>query len=96
MDEIMEIRNEKEESLRASLSTEIVKLSFRKIKTNETRHMRATLADEYIPKSQNVKSTRKEPEGLVTIWDLDVNGWRRIYTERVDEWTVEHKVDEVV
>ena len=93
---MMEIRNEKEESIRASLSTEIVKLSFRKIKTNETRVMRATLADEYIPKSQNVKSTRKEPEGLVTIWDLDVNGWRRFYTDRVDEWTVEHKVDEVV
>ena len=92
----MEIRNEKEEALRASLSTEIVKLSFRKIKTNETRDMRATLADEYIPKSQNVKSTRKEPEGLVTIWDLDVKGWRRFYADRVDEWAVEKRVDEVV
>ena len=93
---MMEIRNEIEEALRGALSTEVVRLSFRKVKTNETRHMRATLADEYIPKSQNVKSTRKEPEGLVTIWDLDVNGWRRFYTDRVDEWTVEHKVDEVV
>ena len=92
----MEIRNEIEEALRGALSTEIVKLSFRKIKTNETRHMRATLCDEYIPKSQNVKSTRKEPDTLVTIWDLDVNGWRRFYADRVDEWTVEHKVDEAV
>ena len=89
----MEIRNEKEESIRASLSTEIVKLSFRKIKTNETRDMRATLADEYIPKSQNVKSTRKEPSGLITAWSLDVKGWRRFYADRVDEWTVEKRVD---
>ena len=89
----MEIRNEKEEALRASLSTEIVRLSFRKVKTNETRHMRATLADEYIPKSVNVKSTRKEPEGLITVYDLDVNSWRRFYANRVDRWEVEHKVD---
>ena len=93
---LMEIRNEKEESIRSALSTEVVRLSFRKVKTDETRVMRATLADEYIPKSQNVKSTRKEPEGLVTIWDLDVNGWRRFYTDRVDEWEVEKIVDEVV
>ena len=92
----MEIRNEKEEALRGALSTEVVRLSFRKVKTDETRVMRATLADEYIPKSQNVKSTRKEPGGLVTIWDLDVNGWRRVYADRVDEWTVEHKVNEGV
>ena len=35
----MEIRNEKEEALRASLSTEVVRLSFRKVKTDEIRHM---------------------------------------------------------
>ena len=90
---MMEIRNEKEESIRSALSTEIVKLSFRKVKTDETRHMRATLCDEYIPKSQNVKSTRKEPEGLLTIWDLDVKDWRRFYADRVDEWEVEKRVD---
>ena len=89
----MELRNEKEEKLRSALSTEIINLSFRKVKTNETRHMRATLADEYIPKSVNVKSTRKEPEGLITVYDLDVNSWRRFYANRVDRWEVEHKVD---
>jgi hypothetical protein len=92
----MEIRNEKEESLRASLSTEIVRLSFRKVKTCETRHMTCTTADEFIPKSQNVKEQRKEPSGLITAWSLDAKGWRRFYADRVDEWTVEHKVDEAV
>ena len=93
---MMEIRNEIEEALRGALSTEIVKLSFRKIKTNETRHMRATLCDEYVPKTDNIKEQRKEPSNLITAYDMDVKGWRRFYADRVDEWTVEHKVDEVV
>ena len=81
----MEIRNEKEESLRASLSTEIVRLSFRKVKTNETRHMTCTTADEFIPKSQNVKSNRKEPEGLITVYDIEAKDWRRFYMDNLIE-----------
>ena len=93
---MMEIRNEIEEAVRGALSTEIVKLSFRKIKTNETRHMRATLCDEYVPKTDNIKEQRKAPSNLITANDMDVKGWIRFYADRVDEWTVEHKVDEVV
>lgn len=89
----MEIRNEKEESLRASLSTEIVRLSFRKVKTDEVRHMRATLCDEYVPKTDNTKEQRKEPAGLLTVYDLDVKGWRRFYADRVIEWEAEHQLD---
>ena len=92
----MEIRNEKEESLRSSLSTEIVRLSFRKVKTDEVRHMRATLAAEYVPKTDNIKEQRKEPSNLITAYDMDVKGWRRFYADRVDEWAVEKRVDEVV
>ena len=92
----MENRNEKEESLRSSLSTEIVRLSFRKVKPDEVRHMRATLADEYVPKTDNIKEQRKEPSNLITAYDMDVKGWRRFYADRVDEWAVEKRVDEVV
>jgi hypothetical protein len=90
---LMEIRNEKEESIRSALSTEIVKLSFRKIKTNETRHMRVTLCDEYVPMTDNIKEQRKEPSGLITAWSLDAKEWRRFYADRVDEWEVEKRVD---
>ena len=92
----MELRNEEEEKLRSALSTEIVRLSFRKIKSNETRDMTCTLADEYIPKSVNTKSIRKEPENLITVYDVNINSWRRFYINRVDKWHVEereHKVD---
>ena len=88
----MEIRNEKEEALRASLSTEVVRLSFRKVKTDEIRHMRATLCDEYVPKTENIKEQRKEPPGLITAYDVDVKGWRRFYSDRVDEWVVDTKL----
>ena len=88
----MEIRNEKEEALRASLSTEVVRLSFRKVKTDEIRHMRATLCDEYVPKTENIKEQRKEPPGLITAYDVDVKGWRRFYSDRVDEWAVDTKL----
>ena len=89
----MEIRNEKEERLRAVLSDSIVNLSFRKLKTDEIRHMTCTLNDEYVPKSENTKPERKEPEGLITVYDLDVKGWRRFYADRVIEWEAEHQVD---
>ncbi len=92
----MEIRNEKEERLRAVLSESIVNLSFRKLKTGETRHMTCTLNDEYVPKTDSTKEQRKEPPGLITVYDMDVKGWRRFYADRVIEFEAEKIVDELV
>ena len=46
--------------------------------------MRATLCDEYVPKTDNIKEQRKEPSNLITAYDMDVKGWRRFYADRVD------------
>ena len=80
----MEIRNEKEERLRAHLQSEIVNLSFRKMKTDEIRHMRCTLKDEYVPRVDDTKPSRKEPPGLMTVYDMDVKEWRRFYVDRLE------------
>ena len=89
----MEIREEKEERLRAVLSESIVNLSFRKLKTDEIRHMTCTLNDEYVPKTDNTKEQRKEPPGLITVYDMDVKGWRRFYADRVIDFEAEKIVD---
>ena len=50
------------------------------------------MCDEYVPKTENIKEQRKEPPGLITAYDVDVKGWRRFYSDRVDEWAVDTKL----
>ena len=92
----MEIRNEKEERLRAHLQSEIVNLSFRKMRTDEIRHMRCTLKDEYVPRVDDTKSSRKEPPGLMTVYDMDVKEWRRFYVDRLESVEGWEPVDNTV
>lgn len=80
-----EIQGYNRETLLAILFNREVEIKFHK-STGELRLMRATLREDLIPfelKADN-DSTTSNPN-LITLWDLDVNEWRSVRTDRIVE-----------
>jgi len=54
-----------------------------------TRTMKCTLQDEYLPEQvlllegEEAKPKRVMPESLVTVWDVEANGWRSFHIDSV-------------
>jgi len=71
------------------LKNRIVEVRFRKA-TGESRTLRGTLLEAYLPK-QKERSTpvdsaeSKQHDNVVTLWDVDENGWRSVRTDRITD-----------
>lgn len=73
------------DTLLAMLNCRIVEINYRKAE-GDLRVVRGTLLDEYLPeKYRNRNQTEKEPENVVTLWDVDEAGWRSLRTDRIKE-----------
>lgn len=67
------------DGLRDVLRRNLVNVTFDKV-NGESRTMKCTLKDDVIPKVTQERST---PEDLVTVYDVDKDGWRSFYFMRV-------------
>lgn len=63
------------ESLKQLLTTDIVTVIFTK-KDGSKREMVCTTISDYLPPVSKVEHIKYPSEKLVTVWDLEANGWR--------------------
>jgi hypothetical protein len=66
--------------LKELLKQNVVEVTFIKRDGSE-RHMRCTLQDELI--GIRTYSKRKEPDDMVTVWDLEKQAWRSFRTDSI-------------
>jgi hypothetical protein len=66
--------------LKELLKQDVVTVAFIKRDGTE-RHMRCTLKDELI--GVKTFSKRKEPDDMVTVWDLEKQAWRSFRTDSI-------------
>lgn len=67
------------EQLLDALKNDCVNVTFTK-KDGTIREMICTLLDSVVPK---VDSTREKPEDLITVWDVEKEGWRSFYLDSI-------------
>lgn len=70
--------------MESSLRMGIRRVVFTKV-NGDVREMRCTLVPEHISldESKSKEPTRQQPEGVVTVWDLDKKAWRSFYADSV-------------
>jgi hypothetical protein len=81
-----------------SLKNDICVVEFTK-QNGETRRMRCTLMDKYLPKENRKDEETKVHmrKGLtVIVWDLDSNGWRSFYPSSITSFNVESTLQQGV
>lgn len=82
-----EITGYNRQTLLAMLESRIVEIKFRKVSNDEIRVLRGTLREDMIPSVTKAVTDGEEhhPDNphLVTVWDLDAEGWRSIRTDRI-------------
>jgi hypothetical protein len=70
------------------LKNRIVEVKFRKA-TGESRTLRGTLLEEYLPAKYRNRTEAAEPskqhDNVVTLWDVDDNDWRSVRTDRITD-----------
>lgn len=71
-------------NLKSILQNNIITVIFTK-KNGTEREMLCTLCPEYIPIDMSGTSTSVEKEGLLTVWDLENDGWRTIPVANIRE-----------
>ena len=68
------------------LKTKDVMVTFTK-KDGTQRNMRCTLRPEALPEiiteSTRTSTTRREPDGTIAVWDLDLGAWRSFRLDSV-------------
>ena len=63
----------------------IINVRFTKV-NGEVRDMRCTLLSEYLPNQMDFSETKtKTNDSVLSVWDLDVGGWRSFRVESVSE-----------
>jgi hypothetical protein len=72
------------DTLLAMLESRIVEIKFRK-ENNDLRVLRGTLKEDMLPKQPASKHAHKDNPEVVTLWDLDAEGWRSVRTDRIIE-----------
>jgi hypothetical protein len=81
-----EIESYNRDTLLAMLHCRVVEMKYRKV-DGEVRVMRGTLKEELVPKLKiddvYLDKEERSHSNLVTLWDLDVNGWRSVRTDRI-------------
>lgn len=66
-----------------ALKTNIVQVKFTKVDGTE-RTMNCTLIEEYItPHEKKTDRIKTNKDGLVSVWDIDNNGWRSFKFENL-------------
>lgn len=75
--------------LKEILENNVVTVVFEKV-DGTLREMKCTLLNEYIPTpkvellSENT-TVRKEPDGTLSVWDIDNSGWRSFRLDSIKE-----------
>lgn len=75
--------------LKEILERDVVTVVFEKV-DGTLREMKCTLLTEYLPVenkqllTENV-TVRKEPEGVLSVWDIDSKGWRSFRLDSIKE-----------
>lgn len=76
------------ETLTEMLQTNIVNVEFTKL-NGETRNMRCTLIEDFLPPASAEISTKKVNLDSRSVWDLDKDAWRAFRVDSVLSATVE-------
>jgi hypothetical protein len=69
------------ESITEQLRQGILDIQFIK-KDGSLREMRCTLNEKYLP-TTTTESTKKENTEVLTVWDIDSNGWRSFIVKQL-------------
>ena len=70
------------ETLIEQMQQGIVEFAYKK-KDGSIRQARGTLSEEYINYEFKTDSARPRPEGLITYFDIDSDGWRSFYEQNL-------------
>lgn len=63
------------DKLAAALRTNVLEVAFVK-KDGSGRIMKCTLSEGYLPSWEKSETPRKENDNILSVWDIDNNGWR--------------------
>tara|TARA_B100000214_G_C23621796_1_gene469887 strand:+ start:129 stop:434 length:306 start_codon:yes stop_codon:yes gene_type:complete len=74
------------EELNKQLRETTLVVTFNKLNGDE-RVMTCTKDFKLIPESHRPKTDKEPPEGNVTVWDINANGWRSFKYDRVTKVT---------
>lgn len=80
-------QNMNRDSMVEVLRENVVQVTFTK-KDGTVRVMNCTLQESFLPESNTESSNRKINDNLVTVWDVDVNGWRSFNCSSVQTFGV--------
>jgi len=81
-----------QEDLNKQLRESILVVTFNKLNGDE-RVMTCTKDFKIIPESHRPKTDKEPPEGNVTVWDINANGWRSFKYDRVTKVTRGEEVE---
>ena len=81
-----------QEDLNKQLRESILVVTFNKLNGDE-RVMTCTKDFKIIPESHRPKTDKEPPEGNVTVWDINANGWRSFKYDRVTKVTKGEEVE---
>ena len=72
------------DTLLAMLHSRVVEVRYRKV-DDEIRVLHGTLKEDLLPAAKKGKTVKlkESHSNLITLWDLDVEGWRSIRTDRI-------------
>ena len=80
------------EDLNKQLRESTLVVTFNKLNGDE-RVMTCTKDFKLIPESHRPKTDKEPPEGNVTVWDINANGWRSFKYDRVTKVTRGEEVE---
>ena len=80
------------EELNKQLRETTLVVTFNKLNGDE-RVMTCTKDFKLIPESHRPKTDKEPPEGNVTVWDINANGWRSFKYDRVTKVTRGEEVE---
>ena len=70
------------ESIAEQLRQGIMDIQFVK-KDGSLREMRCTLNEKYLPVTIKTESTKKDNPDVLSVWDIDSNGWRSFIVKQL-------------
>ena len=77
------------------LKKNVIKVTFTKVNGDE-RVMRCTLHDSIFPEQNISGIKKKENLDVLSVWDLDNNGWRSFRLDSVIDYQVVEGVEELI
>lgn len=77
------------------LKKNVIKVTFTKVNGDE-RVMRCTLHDSILPEQTISGIKKKENLDVLSVWDLDNNGWRSFRLDSIKDYQVVEGVEELI